>query len=223
MARITFAAALLLSGFGLGPYEVAPSAVAQDGAYNLDIRNRSQVPIVVRRMGRSVQDVDEVEIGPGLPGTLQDIPMQSDQVISAWSTDDANKCFGIYKCTSDNRATLSVTENGFVAALAPPGAGRTNGPGGNTNRQRDVLANNLGIYYTPIRQADGSFHLRITRPPAADSPAAQLGFEVNDVITALDDQPFRTPQNVLEHSKETTVDFIDCRTKEARRGTLQLP
>lgn len=94
-------------------------------------------------------------------------------------------------------------------------AGR--GPNGET------YAANLGIHYETINYDDGTFGARVTRQPEPGSPAASLGFEPGDTIFALDGQRFRRPDDVLAHRYQTSVDFINVRTKAPQSGNLYIP
>jgi PDZ domain len=91
------------------------------------------------------------------------------------------------------------------------------------NAEEGIFAPNLGLAYVRIPYADGTFGARVIRDPDPNSPAAQLGFEPGDVLFALDGQRFRTHQDVLNHTGQTTVEFINVRTKAAQNGTLTLP
>ncbi len=60
-------------------------------------------------------------------------------------------------------------------------------------------------------------------PPEANSPAAQIGLEVGDVVFMMDDQRFRTPQDVLSHVNNTSVTLIDVRTGQVKQAVVVLP
>jgi hypothetical protein len=85
------------------------------------------------------------------------------------------------------------------------------------------FAPNLGIYYEPQRYSDGTFGARLIRPPAPNSPAALAGFESGDVILELDGQRLATPSNVLAHTAQTTVRFINVRTGGQEMRTIFIP
>jgi membrane-associated protease RseP (regulator of RpoE activity) len=97
------------------------------------------------------------------------------------------------------------------------------GPGFAQGGARPQLAPNLGIFYLPIRFADGSLGLRLTGAPRAGSPASQLPLDAGDVILALDGQLLRNPNDVATHFDLTTVDFLDAGTNTVQRGTINLP
>ena len=80
----------------------------------------------------------------------------------------------------------------------------------------------LGITYEPVVNADGTFAVRVSRPPVPGSPAEQLGLKPGDVIIALDGVPFRTPADVVNHTQQTTIDFIDVRTGQRRSAVFTL-
>lgn len=103
-------------------------------------------------------------------------------------------------------------------ALRPP-----NGQASDRSLAGETFASNLGIYYAAVRYGDGTFGARVTRPPASNAPAAQLGFEPGDVIFELDGQRFRRPEDVLAHRYQTTVKFINVRTNAPQSGSLTLP
>ena len=86
-----------------------------------------------------------------------------------------------------------------------------------------IYAGNIGITYTRVPYGDGTFGARIVQPPPPNSPAAKLGFEPGDIIFELDGMRFRTHQDVLAHTGETTVGFVNVRTNEKQSGSLTLP
>ena len=88
---------------------------------------------------------------------------------------------------------------------------------------REHFARNLSMYYVAIGNADGTFGLRVTRPPAAESPVGRSGIEFGDVIVALDETPIRTPDDVASHSGRTTVVVIDVRTGQPQQTVIELP
>jgi hypothetical protein len=85
------------------------------------------------------------------------------------------------------------------------------------------FAPNLGITYVRVPNSDGTFGARLVRPPALNSPAAALGLEPGDVVFELDGLRFRTHQDVLNHTGDSTTRFIDVRTSESPSATLILP
>ena len=92
-----------------------------------------------------------------------------------------------------------------------------------SSRADDLFANNLGIYYEKVAYDDGTFGAKLTRAPEANSPAAQIGLEVGDVVFMMDDQRFRTPQDVLSHVNNTSVTLIDVRTGQVEQAVVVLP
>ena len=88
---------------------------------------------------------------------------------------------------------------------------------------REFLAKNLGMYYVALGNPDGTFGLRISRPPAADSPVGRGGLEAGDVILTLDELPIRTPADVANHTGRTTVSLIDVRTGQRQETVIELP
>jgi hypothetical protein len=87
----------------------------------------------------------------------------------------------------------------------------------------EVFAKNLGVYYERVPQDDGTFGARITRAPAANSPAGAGRLESGDIILMLDSLPFHTEQDVLNHVAETTVSVIDVRTGRRTELVIQIP
>jgi C-terminal processing protease CtpA/Prc len=88
---------------------------------------------------------------------------------------------------------------------------------------RPLCAASLGLFYLPIRAADGTFQLRLVSDPIAGSPASTLQLDAGDMIIALDGLPFRNANDVLNHFDRTTVDYIDSATKTRRKGIIDLP
>ncbi len=88
---------------------------------------------------------------------------------------------------------------------------------------RPSIAENLGIIYVPVNNGNGTFGLRLVRPPLANSPGAQLGLDTNDVVYMLDGQPFTNPFDVKNHYNQTTVNYIDVSTNTTQSGTITLP
>jgi hypothetical protein len=227
MSRTLFIASLALTAAGFLPPGVASPAMAQDATYSVRVRNQNNFPVLVKRNGQAPDDSSMDQVGPQGEITVDNIPLASDQIFSAWYMDNSNRCLkNAYILRKDvaaaNTISLLIGPDGFAAAQAPkgrPGGGVA--PGG--NQGGEVYAANLGVYYRPLPQADGTFWVGISRPPVANSPAAQLQFEAGDIITALDGQTFRTPQDVLNHTRETTIDFIDVRTRERRRADVFIP
>lgn len=86
-----------------------------------------------------------------------------------------------------------------------------------------LRAANLGIIYVPITFSNGTFGLKLVRPPLPNSPASQLQLDVNDVIYQLDGRPFRGPEDVRNHFDETAVSYLDAGTNTAQTGTFTLP
>lgn len=97
------------------------------------------------------------------------------------------------------------------------------GPPQGGGAPQEIWAGNLGIYYTPIGYPDGTFGARITRPPAPNSPAGQVGLEVGDTIYELDGQRFTRPEDVLAHKDQTTVDVINVRNNQSVQFNVFIP
>jgi hypothetical protein len=226
MPRTLLVAALALTAIGFIPSGVESSAMAQDGTTSIRVGNRNNFPVLIKRNGQASEDSSVDQADPNGDITVDNIPLASDQVFSAWTLDNSNRCLGTYilqkRTAASFNVSLTVGPNGFAAAQGAkvrPGGGGA--PGGNPGG--DSFAANLGVHYRPLRQADGTFWVMITQPPVANSPAALLQFEKGDIITALDNETFRAPQDVLNHNQQTTVDFIDVRTKERRRAEVFIP
>jgi hypothetical protein len=107
------------------------------------------------------------------------------------------------------------------ATIAPPPSGLD--PAAGNNAGAELNAANLGITYLPVQFGDGTFGARLTRYPAPNSPAAQLGLEPGDIVTELDGTPFRTPQDVLNHRQDTTVRLINVRTNSPLDARVFIP
>jgi hypothetical protein len=99
----------------------------------------------------------------------------------------------------------------------PPGS-----PPPPENNNGLTFAANLGILYERLPNEDGTFALRIARPPEPGSPAAIGGLEAGDIILALDGAPFRTDQDVLTHVDRTTVTLINVRTNMRTEGVIEI-
>jgi len=98
-----------------------------------------------------------------------------------------------------------------------------NGARQDPNAPREFYANNLGVFYVPIPVPDGTSALRVSRPPAPDSPGGRGGLEVGDIILLLDSLPFRNEQDVMGHTGHTTISVIDVKTGQRQEGVLELP
>ena len=92
------------------------------------------------------------------------------------------------------------------------GGGGDNGPPTANVGPGEFFAQNLGIVYQAVPFGDGTFGAKLTRYPAPGSPGAQMKLEPGDIITVLDGMPIRTPDDVLNHSKDTTVRLINVWT-----------
>jgi hypothetical protein len=91
-----------------------------------------------------------------------------------------------------------------------------------SRRRGELFASNLGIFYTRLSYSDGTFGARLTRPPAAGSPASRTGLEPGDVIVALDGTPFRDPEDFLGHTGRVRMTLIDGRTGHRIHANLVL-
>ena len=83
-------------------------------------------------------------------------------------------------------------------------------------------AANLGIHYQ-LTLHQGAFGVRLSRTASPGTPAGTLRLERGDMIIRLDGQPIRTPEDVLSHFAQTSVEFIDIRTGQGRMAYVQLP
>ncbi|QEH31608.1 hypothetical protein OJF2_00730 [Aquisphaera giovannonii] len=104
----------------------------------------------------------------------------------------------------------------FEAGAPPPRPDESPGAG-------ETFAAGLGIYYERVDYGDGTFGARLTRDAAPGTPAGTLGLEKGDTIFALDGLRFRTPEDVLNHRAQTTIDFVNIRTGAPQNGSLVLP
>ncbi|WP_169980105.1 PDZ domain-containing protein [Tautonia rosea] len=86
----------------------------------------------------------------------------------------------------------------------------------------NLYASNLGIYYRlePYGNAQGA---RLTHYPVAGSPASQIQLEPGDMITALDGQPIYGPNDLLNHSAQTSVQFVNIRTGQPQVNWVFIP
>ncbi len=120
----------------------------------------------------------------------------------------------------DNDPNIAYAKAEQFVVATWPDVGRGGAP------QNDVFAKNLGIYYERIPNPDGiegAFALKVSRPPAAETPAGRGGIEQGDIILALDGAEFKNDQDVLNHVDQTTVLLIDVRTKQRQETVIQLP
>jgi hypothetical protein len=83
------------------------------------------------------------------------------------------------------------------------------------------LAGNLGVFYE-LKPFQGAFGARLTRSPVAGSPAAALGLEPGDMITSLDDIPFREPIDLQVHYARTNLVFVNIRTGQPQAAVVEL-
>ncbi|WP_152049366.1 PDZ domain-containing protein [Tautonia marina] len=86
----------------------------------------------------------------------------------------------------------------------------------------NLYASNLGIYYRlePYGNSQGA---RLTQYPVAGSPASQIQLEPGDMITALDGQPIYGPNDLLNHTAQTSVQFINIRTGQPQLNWVFIP
>ena len=97
-------------------------------------------------------------------------------------------------------------------------------PGGET------YVPHMGIYYTPVPYADGTFGARLTRDAAPGTPAGQIQLstgpsrlEQGDTIFEMDGLRFRTAADFRNHRAYTTMRFIDVRTGSTYGASFNLP
>jgi hypothetical protein len=88
---------------------------------------------------------------------------------------------------------------------------------------REFFAKNLGIYYLAVPSPDGSFGLKISRPPAADSAVGRGLLEAGDIILTLDEMLIRSPEDIVNHTARTTVFLIDGKTGLPKDTVIELP
>ena len=93
----------------------------------------------------------------------------------------------------------------------------------NNANSRDRFAANLGIFYQPVPYGNGTFGVRLTRPPQVNSPAASLQLEPGDTIISLDNMSFQVENDVLGHFDQTSMVFINVRTGQPQAANLMLP
>jgi hypothetical protein len=89
--------------------------------------------------------------------------------------------------------------------------------------EAEQFAGNLGISYVRVPYADGTFGARITRPPGPGTPAAQAGLEQGDIVFRMDEMPFRTPDDVLNHRAVTSVAVVNVRNGQMTVLTVTIP
>jgi hypothetical protein len=94
----------------------------------------------------------------------------------------------------------------------------------------EVYVPHMGIYYSPVPYADGTFGARLTRDAAPGTPAGQIQLstgpsrlEQGDTIFEMDGLRFRTPADVRNHRAYTTMRFIDVRTGRTYGAAFNLP
>jgi hypothetical protein len=202
------------------------SAAAQVVA-DVDISNRSNGQIRVKRIGINDGDVATADVAANDNTTFPGVPFNGDQAFVAWTADGRFIGSTQIKVATAQQVnpTLLVTPNGiFVEARqkgSGPGPARPNNPGpgpgpGNFSRK-------LGINYARVPLANGTFGARLTRNAPPNSPAGQLGLEEGDMIVSMDDLPFTTPADVDNHYGDTSMIFINVRTGQPQAARLNLP
>jgi hypothetical protein len=92
-----------------------------------------------------------------------------------------------------------------------------------TSAQPPRFASNLGIYYDPVKRRDKTYGLRVVKDPLPGTPAARLQLGVGDVILKLNGKPIRSPDDVLNRRKLTTVEYFDMTRNERRKAKVMLP
>ncbi|MEW4569475.1 PDZ domain-containing protein [Tautonia sp. JC769] len=83
-------------------------------------------------------------------------------------------------------------------------------------------AANLGITYRLERYGNAQ-GARLTQYPVAGSPAGQIQLEPGDMIIALDGQPIYGPNDLLNHSAQTSVQFVNIRTGRPQTNWVYIP
>jgi S1-C subfamily serine protease len=82
-------------------------------------------------------------------------------------------------------------------------------------------AANLGITYRLERYGNAQ-GARLTQYPVAGSPASQIQLEPGDMIIALDGQPIYGPNDLLNHTAQTSVQFINIRTGQPQTNWVYI-
>lgn len=117
---------------------------------------------------------------------------------------------------------VPTPNQGFPRPLQTP-ANNLPGPQRPNAGRNTFFAANLGIEYERTPFDNGTFGARLTAPPAAGTPAAELQLEVGDVVFELDGQRFTTEQDVLNHFAQTNVRIINVRDKQIYAYTVDIP
>lgn len=86
----------------------------------------------------------------------------------------------------------------------------------------ELFASNLGIYYR-MESYGSSQGARLTRYPVAGSPASQIQLEPGDMIVSLDHQPIYGPNDLLNHTAQTSVQFVNIRTGQPQLNWVFIP
>jgi hypothetical protein len=92
-----------------------------------------------------------------------------------------------------------------------------------TPAQPPRFASNLGIYYDPVKLGGKTYGLRVVKDPLPGTPAARLQLGVGDMILKLNGKPIRSSNDVLNRSKQTTVEYFDMTRNERRKVKVILP
>jgi hypothetical protein len=87
------------------------------------------------------------------------------------------------------------------------------------DRRIDWYAKNLGVTFHIVtgEQPQGA---RVVAEPEAGSPAAQAGVRPGDVIVAIDDEPVRIPNDVLNHLHDTTLTIHTFQGNQVRKARV---
>ena len=82
----------------------------------------------------------------------------------------------------------------------------------------------LMIYYEMVPYGQG-YAARLTQNPFPGSPLrqAQIQLEAGDTITAIDDVPIRSAQQLEQHHSQTKVTFLNVRTNRLEARYVMLP
>jgi hypothetical protein len=88
---------------------------------------------------------------------------------------------------------------------------------------QENYAANLGIHYQLIPLRGDSFGVRLSRTALGNTPGAAMRLERGDMIVRLDGQPIRSPDDVLSHFDQTSVEFVNIRTGRIETRIVQLP
>jgi hypothetical protein len=181
---------------------------------DVDVSNRSSGPIRVKRIGVNDGDVASADLSANDNTTFSSVPFNGDQAFVAWTAD--GRLIGATQITVATaqkvNPTLLVTGNGVFVEARPkvPGQSRPGNPSAGPGS--GLYSRKLGIYYSQVPRANGTFGARLTRNAAPGTPAGQLSLEQGDMIVSMDNLPFTSPNDVDSHYGDTSMIFVNVRT-----------